>query len=114
MSSKKYRKLRPIYDHFGREYVAMDFSDNAFEAMYVYESNGGTTPDQQNGYFWAKRMIDITVAMWREDVGSEFLPRCELYDDPNYPNWWLDKVLPPMRKDPFWRHPLLRGLNNAS
>lgn len=88
--SKKYERLRPVYDHFGREFTDLDFSDGAFEEMYRYESSGGETPDKSNGYFQAKRMIDITVAMWREDLGG-LITREELAGE--YPDWWLDKVL---------------------
>lgn len=37
--------------------------------------------------------MDITIAMWREDIQQGLLTKFELYEDPNLPDWWLDRVL---------------------
>ncbi len=31
--------------------------------------------------------------MWREDLRRGLLFKYELYEDPNFPHWWLDSVL---------------------
>ena len=37
--------------------------------------------------------MGVTISMWKEDIKKGYLGKKELYDDPNLPNWWLDKVL---------------------
>lgn len=37
--------------------------------------------------------MDITIAMWREDISRGHLSRWELYKYGKYPEWWLDSVL---------------------
>lgn len=70
----------------------MDFSQQALEAMYLYESEGGQRPAADNGYAQGKKMMGVTVSMWREDLWVTLHPQ-ELYEDPDLPGWWLDKVL---------------------
>lgn len=60
--------------------------------LYVSESIGGQCSDI-NGYYQGKRLANITVQMWRDDIKKGYLCIEELYEDPNYPSWWLDKVL---------------------
>lgn len=56
-------------------------------AYFERRSNG-----KYNGYAVGKHWMDATIAMWREDIDSGLLNRQELYDDPNIPNWFLDKI----------------------
>jgi hypothetical protein len=35
----------------------------------------------------------VTVSMWKEDLQTGMLFRSELYTDPAFPHWWLDRVL---------------------
>ena len=39
--------------------------------------------------------MGVTVGMWKEDLPKGLILRRELYEDPNYPHWLLDQVLPP-------------------
>jgi len=61
--------------------------------MFLYESFGEGNPTNSNGYFLGKKWMDVNIEMWREDIEQGFLFKQELYDSPNIPNWWLDKVL---------------------
>lgn len=70
----------------------MDFSDEALYDLYDYASQGIGTVKPDNGYAVGKKMMDVTITMWREDMWITLFP-WELYEDGNYPHWWLDKVL---------------------
>ena len=37
--------------------------------------------------------MDITLSMWREDIGRGHLSKYELYKSGDFPHWWLDSVL---------------------
>jgi hypothetical protein len=70
----------------------LDFSDDMLWELYQYESNGVGKVSPQNGYGQGKKWMDVAVAQWREDLWRTLFP-WELYEDPNLPDWWLDKVL---------------------
>ena len=36
--------------------------------------------------------MDVQLAMWKEDIEHGLLDIGELYDDPTFPHWWLDKI----------------------
>lgn len=61
--------------------------------MYLSESYGDVSVDESNGYFVGKKYMDVTLKMWREDLKIGILFKNELYDDPDIPDWFLDKVL---------------------
>ena len=63
--------------------------------MFLFESQGIRLPprDRRNGFQLGKQWMDVNVAMWKEDLRDGTLFRHELYEDPNYPHWWLDQVL---------------------
>ena len=81
---------------------SLDFSDNAVESLYEYESFGRGEAGKTavfsgngclNGYAHGKRMLDITVSMWFKTLnsGAGWLPIMEeLYSE--FPAWWLDNV----------------------
>jgi hypothetical protein len=69
----------------------MDFSDDALYDLYIYESTGKGRVLANNGFANGKKWMDVAVAQWREDMWTILHPT-ELYDDPNLPHWWLDKV----------------------
>jgi len=70
----------------------MDWSDKALTQLYVYESLGKGSIEANNGFALGKKMIDVALAQWKEDMYITLFP-FELYEDPNLPDWWLDKVL---------------------
>lgn len=79
---------------FSRDFEdCLDFSDEALLEMYESESYGTVTCSPDNGFYHGKKWMDVTVAMWIEDLKIGTLTKRELYDD-DFPDWWLDKVLP--------------------
>ena len=83
-----------LYEYFGKECGDLDWSDDALYDLYTFESTGKGSIKPNNGYAYGKRTIDITIAMWKEDL-NKTLWLHELYEDPNLPDWWLDKILMP-------------------
>ena len=81
----------PLYRHFSREFGGLDYSDEMLFEMYMNESYGDPCTSR-NGYYHGKKWMDVTVAAWKEDIERGILFVHELYEDPSFPNWWLDKI----------------------
>lgn len=82
-----------VYRHFVSDWDhILDFSDESMLQLYLSESYGDVKCDPSNGYYHGKKWLNVNVTMWKEDMERGLLFKCELYDDPNLPNWWLDKV----------------------
>lgn len=68
--------------------------------MYNHESSG-TPINTYNGFYWCKHNMDITLAMWQEDIISGMMTKLEILDNPLYKdiewfNTWLSKIyIPP-------------------
>ena len=92
---KKFKKMIPLYEMFAKEFASadIDFSDKAKEAMYLYETYGEGFVDERNGYFLGKKILNLQVTSWKEDMKNGLLYFEELYNDPNYPHWRLNSVL---------------------
>ncbi len=84
----------------------MDFTEDALFDLYVYESTGQGVVKPDNGYANGKKWMDVAVAQWKEDLWRTLWP-WELYEDPDLPDWWLDKVLG-LDYETFRDHPCLR------
>ena len=88
--------MAQLYKHFSGG--VGDLSEQSAQEMFLYESRGigglKTTifSAKLNGYVYGKWLLDITVAMWKEDIKTGLLTIKELYEDKNLPNWWLDSV----------------------
>lgn len=63
------------------------------QELRLHETFGEIECSPNNGFFHGKWLSSLTVAMWREDIQNGLLFKFELYDDRNYPDWWLDGVL---------------------
>lgn len=106
--TKQWLKMSEIYKIFAKYNENLDFSDGAAEEMFLWESEGkgdlerGIFPKKgkYNGYAVGKRLMDITVKMWKEDIENGLLAKFELYEDETLPNWWLNKVLKGMFMSP--------------
>lgn len=89
-----------MYKHFGREFLALNWSEKALRDMFEHETYGlpSATEMRANGYFEGKRVLDITVAMWNQDLTAHdrgeprVLFSWELYAE--YPRWFIEKVIP--------------------
>lgn len=116
-----YVKILGIYKLFTDvNHPNLDFSEQAKEEMYQAETFGKgccnvdqlyldylLTGKKINGYAVGKRNMDITIKMWMEDLkrwGTLFL--IQLYEDPEFPHWWLDKIF----KNFFKKHPRAKEL----
>jgi hypothetical protein len=89
--SKKYRDIAQMYKYFGRERIyLMDFSESALEAIFANESHGTPLNEKTNGFAYGKRLKDITVASWKEDLGT-LLFSWELYLQ--YPKDFIDGIV---------------------
>lgn len=83
----------PLYRHFVRDFESgLDFSDEMLFEMYEHESKGVGKCSPSNGYYHGKKWLNVTVAMWREDIKLGNLFLFELYEDSAYPHWWLDRI----------------------
>ena len=94
--SKKYIKIADSYLYFaGKNYVSYDYSYEALERMYMFETFGKPRVKfnevQENGrynaYSVGKHWMDVTIAMWREDLIKGDLIKFELLDDPEIPEF---------------------------
>lgn len=90
--SKKWRRMAAMYQRFGY-YPAADYSDAAAAAMFAAETHGTPLPPglPLNGFALGKKWMDVTLAMWREDIPCRMLSVQELLDD-GYPEWFLKRT----------------------
>jgi hypothetical protein len=102
-TTPKFERMAQIYRHFGREFAtSLDWSDDAKYRMFKFESEGiGTKSElieERNGFLEGKRLMNITVAMWQEDLTAHdrgeprLLFSFELYMQ--YPKWFVDICIP--------------------
>jgi len=90
--SRKWSRMAQLYRRFAGESQDADFSDAALLSMYAHESQGTPLLDAlTNGYTHGKKWMDVTVAMWKEDIRQGTLRVVELQTD-GYPDWFLVKV----------------------
>jgi hypothetical protein len=92
--TKNWWKMADIYRRFAKDWPNVDFSEEAANAMFAYESRGIPLPQntKTNGFVLGKKWMDVTIEMWLEDIKNELLFAHELLDD-GYPEWFLYKVL---------------------
>ncbi len=81
----------PYYKRFGAGYKFADFSEFALLEMYRHETYGEPLSNPMNGYALGKKWMDVTVAMWKEDLLTGILIYQELLND-HYETWFLDKL----------------------
>lgn len=90
--SKKWQQMADIYKRFSKDFPFADFSDTAALNMYLHESKGIPLPKGiLNGYSQGKKLMDITVSAWAEDIEEGTLFVFELLED-GYPRWFLERV----------------------
>jgi hypothetical protein len=85
--------MSELYRHFSNDWKeCLDYSEESLREMYNSETHGDPV-SSTNGFYVGKRWLNVSVKMWKEDIEKGLLFKQELYNDPNYPHWWLDKVL---------------------
>lgn len=81
-----------VYKHFSKDWQhCLDYSEDMMLELYYSESYGDDV-SETNGYFVGKRWLNVNVATWLEDIRKGYLFKYELYEDPDLPDWWLDKI----------------------
>lgn len=102
--SRRWLKMLEIYKLFIPEdsINKVDLSECAKEELYTFESTGkgkindggdifGIT-EKVNGYALGKRWLNVTVAMWKEQLKKYPYLVEHYYNDPQFPHWWLDQI----------------------
>ena len=92
---KKWSRMAQMYVRFVKDMdVDVDLSEDAAVAMYRFETFGEALPKtaKLNGYAQGKKWMDVTVAMWKEDILEGYLLVSELQGDEGYPDWFLERV----------------------
>lgn len=92
--------MQPIYRYFGGDDEKLDYSEEAANEMYQFETNGKGNlrmglfnGDRYNGYAVGKHWMDATIKMWIQDIRDGVLFIEELYEwFPDW-HWWLDRVV---------------------
>lgn len=85
--------MYPIYEHFASDLRdELDFSEDMLYQLYDNESKGIGFVDPLNGYAHGKKIMNISIEMWKEDLWITLFP-WELLEDENLPTWWVLKVL---------------------
>jgi len=83
-----------MYKYFSRDWKhCLDYSEQSMLELYLSESYGDVICNPNNGYHVGKKWCNVTIKMWKDDLKSGILFRQELYNDPELPDWFLDKVL---------------------
>lgn len=89
--SKKWLKMAEMYKRFATDFPSADFSRKSAEDMFIFESKGiQLLKGHNNGFAFGKKWMDVTLAMWKEDIEKGNLFIEELLHD-NYPKWFLKK-----------------------
>lgn len=85
---------------FGGDGPNVDYSEEAAEEMYLYETRGEghlqsglfQKGEKINGYANGKKWMNVHIKMWSEGIRQGILFKYELEE--HYPKWFLDKFLP--------------------
>jgi len=94
--TRRWRKIIPIYQFFAQGHCSgYDFSEKSVLECFLVESEGIEAKNLNNGFLLGKKWMDVTIAMWREDIKKGLLFKRELYADDFFKNfeWYLDRVL---------------------
>lgn len=78
--SSRYRRKAEVYAKFAEQWKSvLDFSEEALEECFLWESNGKQlTSPQSNGFAVGKGWMDVNIAMWKEDIQNGLLFQWEL------------------------------------
>jgi len=69
--SRRWKKHAAVYRFFAeRQCVGLDYSDEAAQAAYAFESQGARSNLARNGYAVGKHWANVQVEEWRRDIGS--------------------------------------------
>ena len=102
--SAKWKEQARRYERFARRWhpaADLDFSPEAAEAMYRYETFGeGDAPGifggKHNGYMVGKHCVNLQVAMWKEALAEGLITKQELYADEDLEHPWVEEIVKDM------------------
>lgn len=90
--SGRFKRISELYRLFSQDWKdCLDYSDESLIELCNHESLGMDVKSN-NGFLHGKRMLSLTVTMWKEDIEKGLLFKNELYKDTKYPNWWLNSI----------------------
>lgn len=84
--SELYRRFSKDWQHI------LDYSDQSLLELFLSESYGTEIHNELNGFYVGKKWLNVTTSMWLQDIEQGLLFKQELYQDPNLPHWFLDKI----------------------
>lgn len=98
----KFIKMCEVYKIFAKDWDC-DFSDEAMQEMFIFESKGtgnidisgfNATCKKPNGYAVGKKWLNVTVSMWFEEMAlyGWFTVMMRIYADRKFPHWWLNNT----------------------
>lgn len=97
----KWQQMKVVYLNFKPDNCTnLDYSEEAETEMFLHESTGSSV-SQNNGFYWCKRNLDVTLAMWYEDLVKGELVKFELLSDKRFPQKWLESWLDKVVIDPM-------------
>lgn len=94
--SPKYMKIADCYLYFAKDFLQnSDTSHDALTDMYSFETFGKPRIKYSqlqnngmfNGYAIGKHWMDVTLAMWKEDVANGHLIKNEILSDQEIPEF---------------------------
>lgn len=86
--SRKYKERAAYYQKLASAHASnLDFSEEALKKCFSWESSGSCSPGLRNGYMVGKKLFDLQVKSWKEDLLKKLLTAKELHDDPDLPSW---------------------------
>lgn len=97
-TSNAWQEMKEIYLLFKPDNnTQLTYTKEDELSMYNHESSG-TLINPNNGFYWCKHNMDITLAMWKEDIQAGMLTKAEILFEPSYQKhskWfenWLSKI----------------------
>lgn len=76
----KYEEMAKFYARFAKG-SDFDFSDNAMHEAFEVETYGRKWDVSNNGYVYGKKMMDVTLASWKQDVEDGLMTKFDILSD---------------------------------
>lgn len=101
--TSSWRKKARLYKQFDfHPEIPKDYSEQAAEQMFQYESTGKCNLSSTlfhhgnvNGYYYGKRWMDWQISAWREGIRQRLFNKFELWEDlrARFPFSWIRSAL---------------------
>lgn len=90
--TKRWLEKADLYMRFASDTGNYTYTPTDAMEMFTFESTGKGSVGELNGFALCKKRLDITLAMWKEDIVNGLLTKYELIQD-GYPESWISRVL---------------------